>query len=218
MRSPTSTASDRRVRAAAVGGIVGPVGFVGAWVTGAIVTSMTYSPFDDAISRLAAVGADTRWLMTAGFVTFGVALPIYAFALRATVAGPAWIAATVTGIATLGVAAAPLDRSPAVDRLHGVAATIGYVALAATPLAAAAPLRRAGHRRLATGGLAAATTSAVALALTVAPTPTGLFQRVGLTAGDIWIAASAMAIVSGGLVRTNSRRSARTRRSRGAEG
>ena len=217
MRSPSSTAPDRRVRAAAVGGVVGPVGFVGAWVAGSVVTSMDYSPIDDAISRLAAVGADTRWLMTAGFITFGVALPIYARALRATVAGPAWIAATATGLATLAIAATPLDRSPAVDRLHGVAATIGYITLAATPLLAAAPLRRTGHTRLATGGLVAAATSAVALALTVAPTPTGLFQRIGLTAGDIWIVASAVTIMSGRLVRTNSPRSARTRRSRGAE-
>ena len=62
--------SDRRV--AALGGIVGPVGFVGAWIASAAITSMPYSSIDDAISRLAAVGADTRWLMTAGMVTFGV--------------------------------------------------------------------------------------------------------------------------------------------------
>ena len=63
--------------AAALGGVVGPAAFIGAWSIGAAVTNREYSSIDDAISRLAAVGADTRALMTAGFITFGVALPVY---------------------------------------------------------------------------------------------------------------------------------------------
>lgn len=182
------------MRVSALGGIVGPLGFIGAWAIGAATTSASYSVIDDPISRLAAVGADTRGLMTAGFVTFGVSLPVFASALRSAVPGRAWIAAAATGLATLGVAAAPLDRSDAIDRLHGVFAGIGYLTLAATPLLAASPLLALGHRRLALSGLAAGLTSAVALALTTTSLPTGLCQRIGLTVSDLWIIAAAVTI------------------------
>ena len=185
------------VRTAALGGVIGPTAFIGAWTIGAAVTTAPYSSIDDAISRLAAVGSDTRWLMTAGFITFGLSLPVYAWALRSTVAGSAWITATATGLATLAVAAAPLDRSDTVDRLHGIFAGIGYLTLAATPLLAAGPLHTMGHRRLARFGIAAGLTSALAFALTTTGLPTGLFQRVGLTVSDAWIIATALAIRRG---------------------
>ena len=191
--SPCATPS----RTAALGGIIGPAGFIGAWVVGSAVAGSPYSPIDDAISRLAEVGADTRWLMTAGFVTFGLSLPAFGWALRSTLPGRAWIAATATGLATLAVAAAPLEHSATVDTLHGLFASIGYVTLAATPLLAARPLLARGHRRLARAGVAAGITSTVALALTLTDLPTGLFQRIGLTAGDLWILAAAVAIRRG---------------------
>jgi len=181
-------------RTAALGGVIGPAGFIGAWVVGAAATSAPYSSIEDAISRLAAVGIDTRWIMTGGFVVFGLSLPAFGWALRSTVPGWAWATATATGLSTLAVALTPLDRSDLVDRLHGVFAGIGYVTLAATPLLAAGPLLRMGRRRLAVGGVAAGLTSAVALALTTTDLPTGLCQRVGLTAGDLWIVAAALAI------------------------
>jgi hypothetical protein len=39
--------------------------------------------------------------------------------------------------------------------------------------------------------------SGVALVLTASDLPTGLFQRLGLTAADVWIAGSALAIAVG---------------------
>ena len=191
------------IRNAALGGVIGPAGFIGAWAIGAAATSAPYSSIDDAISRLAAVGSDTRWLMTAGFVTFGLSLPVYAWALRTTVPGLAWITATATGLATLAVAAAPLDRSETVDRLHSIFAGFGYLTLAATPLLASSPLRAMGHHRLARFGIAAGLTSATSLALTITGLPTGLFQRVGLTASDAWIIASALTISRGVLQRNS---------------
>jgi hypothetical protein len=193
------------VRTAALGGVIGPAGFIGAWVIGAVTTDAPYSSIDDAISRLAAVGSDTRWLMTAGFATFGVSLPVFAWALRSTIPGRAWSAATATGLATLAVAAAPLDRSDIVDGLHGVFAAIGYLTLAATPLLAVAPLLARGHRRLARSGIAAGLTSATALALTATGLPTGLFQRIGLTVSDIWIIAVALAIRRGDIATSRTR-------------
>jgi hypothetical protein len=196
---PSPPVPSWRVRTAALGGAVGPAAFIGAWTIGAAVTTVEYSSIDDAISRLAAVGADTRALMTAGFITFGVALPVYAWALRRVVGGAAWITAAATGIATLAVAATPLDRSATVDTWHGVAAGIGYVTLAATPLLAARPLSQIGHRTLAAAGVVAGAVSAISLVLTTTGLPTGLFQRLGLTASDIWIAASGLAIAGGRL-------------------
>ncbi len=184
-----------RARWPAIGGIIGPAGFIGAWVAGAIISD-DLSPIHDAISRLAATGAETRPLMTSGFVVFGIGLPVYALALRRHVPGAAWITAAATGLSTIGVALAPLDRSSAVDTLHGVFAGLGYLTLAATPLLAVVPLRRMGHKRLARLGLLAGTVSATSLVLSLTGLPTGLFQRLGLTAGDIWVATSAVAMLT----------------------
>ena len=186
-----------RVRAAALGGVIGPAAFIGAWVAGAARTDGEYSSVDDAISRLAAVGADTRSLMTAGFVAFGVSLPVFATALRHVTNGPAWITAAATGVAMLGVAATPLDHSATVDTVHAVFAGIGYVTLAMTPLLAARSLRGQGHRRLAACGIVAGAVSGVSLALTRTSLPTGFFQRLGLTTTDLWIATTAVAIAAG---------------------
>ncbi len=185
-------------RLLAVGGIVGPVGFAAAWAAGAVLSD-NLSPIHDAISRLAAVGAHTRPLMTAGFVAFGLGLPTYAAALRQVVPGPAWITATVTGLSTIGVALAPLDHSSTVDALHAALAALGYVTLAATPLLAYRPLMRNGHRRLARTGAIVGAVSGTALLLSQGGTWSGLFQRVGLTVGDVWIVASAVSILSGRL-------------------
>ena len=174
-----------------LGGVVGPVGFVTAWAVGAAVTSVDYSSIDDAISRLAAVGADTRPLMTTGFVVFGVGLVLFALGIR-RFGGAAWIAAATTGVATLAVAAAPLDRSATVDGLHGLFAGIGYVSLVATPLCAVGFLRRRHDRALVVGAFVAAVVAATALALTPVVDANGLFQRIGLTAGDVWIVAAAI--------------------------
>lgn len=171
-------------------GVVGPTAFVAAWVIGAVVTEREYSSVDDAISRLAAVGADTRTLMTAGMVVFGAAVSTYAVALRRAWQSRAWVAAATTGIATLCVAALPLDHSDLVDRLHGLAAAIGYVSLAALPIIAARPLLAADERTLARAGIALGAVSALALPLSLFVDANGLFQRIGITATDAWIIAS----------------------------
>lgn len=181
-------------RVMAWGGVIGPVAFIGAWALGGTITSRVYSPVDDTISQLAAVGAPTRPLMTAGMLTFGVAVPIYAVALRRALPGHAWIAAAATGISTLGVAATSLDRSELVDNLHLVAAGAGYVTLAAVPLLARRALVAAGHARLAAFGVTMSAVSAVALPTSLVVSQTGLFQRIGLTAGDLFLIASAPVI------------------------
>jgi len=181
----------------ALGGLLGPAAFLGAWITGAFVTDVDYSPIDDPISRLAAVDAPTRPLMTAGFIGFGLGVSAFAVALRRRVPGPAWIAASTSAVATVLVAATPLDRSDTVDRLHGLFAGAGYIGLALTPLLAAPHLVRAGRRGLGLAGFGAGAVSAGALVLSLAGPSTGLFQRLGLTAGDVWIMSAAASMLIG---------------------
>jgi len=153
---------------------------------------------DDTISRLAAVGTPDRGLMTAGFLGFGVGVPIYSLALQASVPGPAWKAALGTGLATLAVAAAPLDASVSTDRLHNAFAALGYATLVATPLLAARQLAAAGHPRAWAASMATGVASGTCLAASLFVSRPGLLQRLGLTVGDAWLAASAGWILSGG--------------------
>ncbi len=185
-------------RRCALGGIIGPIAFVSAWSIGGLAASH-YSAIDDAISHLAEIGAPTRPFMTAGFIVFGVGLPIYSVALRDALPGWSWLTAAATGLATLGVAAAPLGRSPAGDRLHGVFAGAGYITLALTPLLAAGPLRRAGRSSLARMSIAVGAAAGISLLATTATDHDGLFQRLGLTIGDVWIVLTAVEILRGRL-------------------
>ncbi len=166
-------------------GVVGPAGFVGAWVLGGTLAD-DYSPVQDAISRLAAVDAPTRGLMNAGFTCFGLAVPVFASALRRE-GGTSWVAATGAGVFTLGVALVPLGASPGRDMLHGVLAGAGYVALALTPVLASSTLRAQGRNRAAKIALFIGAVAGVSLAATVLGPAHGLFQRLGLTTVDAWL-------------------------------
>jgi hypothetical membrane protein len=179
----------------ALGGLLGPAAFVSAWLVGGRRTS-GYSPARDAISRLAAEGAPTRSLMTAGFMGFGVLVPLAAPALARTVRAPGVRAtATVAGLATLAVAATPLTRDEGTtqDTLHSVWAATGYVAMALTPLVAARALRRDGRRRAASLSLATGAVSALSLVGTVVLPWSGGAQRLGLGVVDVWLAVVAVA-------------------------
>ena len=160
-------------------GVIGPTAFVAAWaVAGA--RREGYSPVEDAISRLAELGASSRPLMNAGFVTFGLAVPAFAVAARRSLGTPAAVSLVVAGVSTLGVAATPLG--PGSDTAHGVFAAIGYVAMAAAPVLA-------DRRR---GALVSAVAAASLVATTLGPAH-GLFQRLGLGVVDAWIVATALA-------------------------
>jgi hypothetical protein len=180
----------------ALGGVVGPVGFVGAWSL-AGVSARHYSAVHDAISRLAESGASTRVAMTAGFVAFGVGVPVYATALRVTLDGWAWATALATGAATLGVAAVPLG-SPTSDTVHGCFATAGYLTLVATPLLASRSFARSGRSAWAVASVLSGIVSGACLLATVPGPAHGLFQRLGLGAVDIWIVATAIELMRTG--------------------
>ena len=178
----------------ALGGVVGPVTFAGAWITGSLHTS-GYSMVNDAISRLAAVHADTRPMMTTGFVAFGVGVSAFGLGLRRSLPGPAWISAVASAAATLGVAAFPLDHSSTIDAVHGVAATLGYITLAATSLLAARSLGQLGRTTEARVSKGAGIVTAGCLALTAFGPAHGLFQRIGVSVGDSWIVAASIGLL-----------------------
>jgi hypothetical membrane protein len=184
-----------RGRLLAAAGVVGPCVFIADWaILGA--RAKNYSPVSDAISELARMHAPTRPAMTAGFLVFGAALPTYAIALRDALPGHAWKFAAANGVATLGVATFSLG-TPTSGDIHGVFAGLAYASLAATPIAASAALRRAGHDKLARTSISTGIViGAALLASVVGPTHVhGLLQRIGLTIGDVWIIASAVAMM-----------------------
>jgi hypothetical protein len=175
--------------------VAGPVAFVTAWsVLGAVKKG--YSPIEDPISRLAAVGASTRPFMTAGFAAFGAGVGLYASALRDGLSGPASVAAWTTAAASLGVAALPLNAE--LDGAHAAAAGLAYASLAATPLLGARALARGGNKAAAAASVGCGVVCGAALAASaVAGNRVGLWQRVGLSTGDVWIVATALWLTSG---------------------
>ena len=174
----------------AVGGIAGPVAFAAAWaVLGA--GQPDYSPVDEPISRLAAVGSPTRVPMTAGLLTFGAGVAVYALGAPTTLPGGASFAAGMTALASVGVAVLPLEPGRG-SGAHDLAAGIAYLSLAAAPLLAARALSARGRLLPARLSVLTGCASAAALlASAVVPRGVGLLQRLGLTLGHAWIAASA---------------------------
>ena len=108
--------------------IAAPVGMIGGW-TLAASRQPSFDPTQETISALAATPATDAWIMTAGLALTGLAHLVTAAGLRpAPRAGRALLA--LGGAATLAVAALPSDVAP---RAHGIAATIGFGALALWP-------------------------------------------------------------------------------------
>ncbi len=172
--------------------MLAPASFVTAWaVMGARRSG--YDPVEQAISQLARVGSPERWGMTAGFVAFGVLLPIAARglppALRA--GGPLRASMLVAGLSTVAVAALPLQREEGGtgDLLHAAAAGVGYLAMAASPTLGAVGLARSGRRTAAAASVAVSVVSVAALVTSLTAGPTGLWQRAGLGVVDAWFAA-----------------------------
>jgi hypothetical protein len=180
-------------RARALAGVAGPAAFVATWAyLGA--STRGYSPVREPVSHLAAARTRTQPMMTAGLVALGAGVAVYSGELRRALPGPAGTAALVTAVATIGIAATPMESSVG-GTPHVIAAGLTYASLAATPLLASRSLS-AQHRR---GGTVSAMAGLVAgTCLTVSATTktrTGLWQRLGLTVGHAWIAASALWLV-----------------------
>lgn len=199
-RRGTTDAPERGAndRLGAVAVIAGPVVFVTTWVV-AGGRYDGYTPTVDPISELAAVGAPTRVLMTAGFVAYGAFVLAAAPSLGRRFGRSTGIAAALNAVATFAVAALPLG-SPTTEDLHGVAAGAAYVALVAIPLTAIRRLRREGSGRWVIGSALVAGVATVALASSVIGDSAGLAQRIGLSTVDGWLIAAGIALLVRGSV------------------
>lgn len=168
-------------------GIAAPASFVGGWLV-AGARAHDYSPVHDHISELARVGAPTRPLMTAAFVGFGLLAPVWARTLGRSLEAPEVRAAvTAAGLTTLGVAALPLEGRYG-DGAHAVAAGLGYVAMALSPLLAAPHL--GGRAR--TTAVVVGCASALMLGGSLLGAAPGALQRAGLGVVDAWFATMAV--------------------------
>lgn len=129
----TSTSSPRPVPPwALVTAALTPLGMIGGWTLAAARQGPGYDPVRETISALAAGSATTPEVMTAGLALTGLGHLATAAALRpAGTRGRLLLAAG--GLATVLVAALPVDASP---RAHGLAAAVGFGALALWPAAA----------------------------------------------------------------------------------
>src|SRR3954453_10449222 len=80
----------------ALGLVAGPAAFIGGWVIGGARTP-DYSPINDAISRIAPLGAPNRELMTTAFVAYGASVIVGSTALRASPLRRCWSLAAING-------------------------------------------------------------------------------------------------------------------------
>lgn len=190
------TAPTRPRRLGALAGVAAPVSFVGGWLL-AGARADGYSPLRDTISQLARVGAPTRPIMTTAFVGFGVLAPVWAVTVARVLNAPGlrW-SVTTAGLGTLAVAALPLGASFG-DTPHAVAAGIGYIAMAASPVIGARAFSRDGRGRPAAASYAVGVTSAACLVGSLVGSHDGGFQRLGLGVVDAWFVVVAVRVLRG---------------------
>jgi len=156
-----------------------------------------YSPFVDHISSLAAVDAPSRMLMNFGFAAFVVGVGTAAWPLRRVIGNPSAVALGFNACLVLGVLLTPDGLSSTTDFLHGGFASLVYLSLALVGPLAAPIFRRRGLRYWALASLAVGTVTAVSLWISLGESRSGLFQRIGLTATDLWLMAVGMGFVTG---------------------
>jgi hypothetical membrane protein len=168
--------------------LLAPVGMIGGWTLAAALQD-AFDPVRETISALAASDATAPWVMTAGLALTGAAHVATAAALR-PLPVPARVLHAVGGLATLAVAVLPVDAFP---HPHGVAAGIGFGALALWPAAAGVPGATGVRRRRVSLGAAGVLTGLLVLFVAELQglTPdggaaTGLTERLVAGAQALW--------------------------------
>lgn len=133
-----------------------PIGMIGGWTLAAARQQAEFDAVRETISALAASTATLPGIMTAGLALTGVGHVATSLALRPA-ALPGRLLLATGGIATAIVAALPVDSAP---QAHGIAAGVGFGALALWPVVAS---HRGGAGVLGRRGGAAATGALLAL-------------------------------------------------------
>jgi hypothetical membrane protein len=109
-----------------------PVLVIGGWTVAAALQPDHFDPVRQTISALAAYGAADRWVMTLALAGLGVCHVTTGLALRPAV-WPGRLMLMAGGVATAVVAAIPLPAAGGGSLPHGLAAGIGFTALAIWP-------------------------------------------------------------------------------------
>lgn len=176
--------------------VAAPVAMIGGWTLAAALQD-GFDPVRETISALAASDTTAPWVMTAGLALTGVAHVVTAAGLR-PLPRVARAVHALGGVATLAVAALPVDVAP---HPHGVAAGIGFGALALWPAVGWSPTGRGVRSRRA--ALTAAGVLSGLLVLFVVElqgvTPdggaaTGLSERLVAGAQALWPLAVVVAL------------------------
>ncbi len=152
---PPPRTGDETARLAIIGG-AGVVLYVAGWLFAGLLRP-GYDPLRQAISELFEVGAPqpSGLVMRLGLLTSGVALTLFAVALRRGLPGrplAAPISSVIAGTFTLAVIAFPCtDGCPGAgttftDTMHSVTAGIGYLGLIFVPILAGWHLRSRDQR------------------------------------------------------------------------
>lgn len=202
---------EARLRSLALAGIVGPVVFVSSWVVAGLRRD-GYDPTEDAISRLAELGAPERWIVTTGIAAFGAACVLMALVLR-----DRWSAARTSsallaaGLMSFAVALFPCSEGcpgegSFTDIAHSIAAGGHYIALVLA--AVAIRWEPSAPSSWGSASLGCAVLGGTALLLHgTGVGPNGLLQRVGLSVLDLWMMGTAVLVLLSAPTRAGTARS-----------
>jgi len=163
---------------------------VGGWTVAAGLQTHHFDPVSGSISALAAVGATDRWVMTLALLSTGVCHVITGLALRP--AAPAGrLILMIGGVAVMMVAANPQHAGGVGTLPHTFWATLGFIALAAWPVASwkRGPSVPYGLRPAVAAGAAAVQACLLAwfyAEVTTSGGQLGLAERVLAAAQAIW--------------------------------
>jgi hypothetical membrane protein len=185
----------RRDRRLVSGAMWGPALFIAAWVVGGLLL-VGYSPIQQHISDLAAVGASTQELMTLGFVAFGIGVGSAAWPLRRLIGKPSALALVINAALMVGIALTPTGGSADIDFVHAMLALLLYISISVAAPLAAIVLRRRGNV-VALVSLAVGLATLAFLSASLGESSSGLLQRLGLTITDVWLVVIALGAVSG---------------------
>ncbi len=201
----------------ALAGIVGPAAFwvaivIGAWLEADYLGAAAYRPdlrdgyshVYSFVSELAAEGSGVRLLMTAGFLTFGIATLVFARSMRAL-----WptrsvlaVAVLVSGIGLLGAGVFSCDEGCPANgdvtlhqELHNAASVVTFPAWMACAAIAAWQLRSTRYGRVSLALAVVQVGTGLVLGAwsdRARDDPVGLLQRINLAAVAIWFVVTAL--------------------------
>ncbi|GMA31952.1 DUF998 domain-containing protein [Litorihabitans aurantiacus] len=172
---------------ARVSAVVAPVAMIGGWLL-AESLQPSFDPVTETISALAVATRTTPWVLGVALVTTGAAHVVTALGTR-RLRPAARAVLALGGVATAAVGLLPVDAHP---QAHGVAAGVGFGALALWPALTARRARSGGtgvERPLpALGGTALLTALVVVFVVTLASGsgPIGLTERLAAGAQSLW--------------------------------